>query len=112
MDKYLKKLVWLDIFPKVDVGYRHSTPQGGILSAIVSFFLFLLVIAEFVDYQKLHHTYEFLVDHDILHNRVLLHMDMTIAMKCECKLTMFSTRKPHRGLMWYVFCCVTFQFSA
>jgi|SRR6185312_15569214 len=82
--KYLRKLVFLDAFPKVDVGYKHSSTQGGCMTVFVSICLWLLILSEFREYWTLHQKYKFVVDSSVGHH-LDINVDITVAMPCSCK---------------------------
>ncbi|CAG8669404.1 7118_t:CDS:2, partial [Paraglomus brasilianum] len=80
--KYLRKLVFLDAFPKVDVGYKHSSTQGGCMTVFVSICLWLLILSEFREYWTLHQKYKFVVDSSVGHH-LDINVDITVAMPCS-----------------------------
>ena len=92
--KYLRKLVFLDAFPKVDVGYKHSSTQGGCMTVFVSICLWLLILSEFREYWALHQKYKFVVDSSIGHY-MDINVDITVAMPCTCKHYFVNEKTDH-----------------
>ncbi|CAG8614207.1 11369_t:CDS:10 [Paraglomus occultum] len=80
--KYLRKIVLLDAFPKVDAGYQHSSTQGGCMTVFVSICLWFLILSEFREYLTLNQKYKFVVDSSIGHH-MDINVDITVAMPCS-----------------------------
>ncbi|KAG5456196.1 MAG: endoplasmic reticulum-golgi intermediate compartment-domain-containing protein [Olpidium bornovanus] len=80
----------LDAFPKTEATYQTRTSSGGLLTVVLSGFLLVLAMSEFADYRRLEQKYEFLVDQSTgsssAASKLQVNIDMTIAMKCECRL--------------------------
>ncbi|KAJ3242076.1 hypothetical protein HDU81_007830 [Chytriomyces hyalinus] len=78
-----KSITRYDAFPKIDKNMQKSTGLGGLLTLLVAFGLFFLVLTEFGQYIHIEQKYEFLVDRTAGESTVSINADLTIAMACE-----------------------------
>ena len=83
--RILKKAIVFDAFPKVDADCQHRSPQGGLVTIIVSIFLWFLIVGEFREYWYLNQKYEFVVDQTINH-KLQINVDITVNTPCACEL--------------------------
>ncbi|WVQ74001.1 hypothetical protein IAR50_003582 [Cryptococcus sp. DSM 104548] len=71
-----------DAFPKVEETYTIKSRRGGILTAVMAFLIFLLVLNDLGEYLYGNPDYAFAVDDD-LQKDLQLNVDMTVAMPCH-----------------------------
>ena len=83
--RILKKAIVFDAFPKVDADCQDRSPQGGLVTIIVSICLWFLIVSEFREYWYLNQKYEFVVDQSINH-KLQINVDITVNTPCDCKL--------------------------
>ncbi|KAG9297372.1 hypothetical protein G9A89_009456 [Geosiphon pyriformis] len=79
--RLLKSMLAFDAFPKVDAGYQRRSTHGGLVTTLVSIFLWLLISSEFRDYLRVSQAYEFLVDQNINHG-LQINVDVTVNTPC------------------------------
>lgn len=65
--------------------YTSQSRRGGVLTAIVGFIIFLLVVNDLGEYLYGAPDYTFQVDHDVAKD-LQLNVDLTVAMPCQCRL--------------------------
>jgi endoplasmic reticulum-Golgi intermediate compartment protein 2 len=82
--RILKKAIVIDAFPKVESDYQHRSAQGGLVTIIVSIFLWFLIVSEFREYWYLNQKYEFIVDQNINH-KLQINVDITVNIPCNCE---------------------------
>ncbi|OCF60787.1 endoplasmic reticulum-Golgi intermediate compartment protein 2 [Kwoniella mangroviensis CBS 10435] len=71
-----------DAFPKVQSTYTVQSRRGGVLTAVVGFIIFLLVLNDLGEYLYGAPDYSFHVDHE-LEKDLQLNVDLTVAMPCH-----------------------------
>ncbi|RGB37391.1 endoplasmic reticulum vesicle transporter-domain-containing protein [Rhizophagus diaphanus] len=82
LSRILKKAIVFDAFPKVDADCQHRSPQGGLVTIIVSICLWFLIVSEFSEYWYLNQKYEFIVDQNINH-KLQINVDITVNTPCD-----------------------------
>ncbi|CAG8506166.1 22788_t:CDS:2 [Rhizophagus irregularis] len=82
LSRILKKAIVFDAFPKVDADCQHRSPQGGLVTIIVSICLWFLIVSEFSEYWYLNQKYEFVVDQNINH-KLQINVDITVNTPCD-----------------------------
>ncbi|RIA94708.1 endoplasmic reticulum vesicle transporter-domain-containing protein [Glomus cerebriforme] len=80
--RILKKAIVFDAFPKVDAECQDRSPQGGLVTIIVSICLWFLIVSEFREYWYLNQKYEFIVDQSINH-KLQINVDITVNTPCN-----------------------------
>ena len=73
-----------DAFPKVESTYVSHSQRGGILTAIVSSLIFLLVLNDLGEYLYGNPEYRFEVDKGV-ERELQVNVDLTVAMPCDCE---------------------------
>jgi hypothetical protein len=68
--------------PQVNSSFQKRTAQGGILTILITAFLAVMLLAEWMDHLRIRHEYEFLVNHHLDH-RLSTHIDVTVATECD-----------------------------
>ncbi|WVQ80240.1 hypothetical protein IAT38_002345 [Cryptococcus sp. DSM 104549] len=71
-----------DAFPKVQATYTVHSRRGGVLTAVVGFIIFLLVLNDLGEYLYGAPDFEFMVDPDVQKD-LQLNVDLTVAMPCQ-----------------------------
>ncbi|WWD17125.1 hypothetical protein CI109_101562 [Kwoniella shandongensis] len=71
-----------DAFPKVQSTYNVRSRRGGVLTSIVGFIIFLLVLNDLGEFLYGAPDYAFQVDHE-LEKDLQLNVDLTVAMPCH-----------------------------
>ena len=73
-----------DAFPKVESTYVSHSQRGGILTALVSSLIFLLVLNDLGEFLYGAPEYRFEVDHGV-ERELQVNVDLTVAMPCQCE---------------------------
>jgi hypothetical protein len=79
-----------DAFPKVESTYVSHSQRGGILTAIVSSLIFLLVMNDLGEFLYGAPEYKFEVDKG-LERELQVNVDLTVAMPCQCRFLLRSS---------------------
>jgi len=87
LNKFSKRWVRFDAFPKIEKGYQQSTSTGGLLTILVLSCMFYLAITELTEYLTVDLKYEFLVDTTGSKQKLQINADILVAMECHCKFT-------------------------
>lgn len=93
-DRWRRRITQLDAFPKVETQITNTTNSGGFLTVAVSVLMCILAFAEFHEYWKIQHEYEYLVDPTVASSTSLngaatqlgklqINLDITLNMKCD-----------------------------
>ncbi|KAI8918195.1 endoplasmic reticulum vesicle transporter-domain-containing protein [Powellomyces hirtus] len=84
LDRFSKRIVHLDAFPKVQRNIQQATGSGGLLTVFVGLLLAYLAASEFAQYRAVNQEYEFLVDQArSMDHGLQINLDLTIAMPCD-----------------------------
>lgn len=87
--QFVRKLVQLDAFPKLETNAAKSTDTGGLATVLISIVLVYLTWTQLLSYFQVQQKYEFLVDQIRTGEHSLqINIDMSINMPCEGELTM------------------------
>jgi len=80
--KFRRKVIQLDVFPKIERDYVDQNAGGGIITMIVTFILSFLIFSEFLEYLSVQYDYSVVVDYT-KNSIVHMNIDLTVAMDCE-----------------------------